>query len=496
MKTSVLTVFCDDDLLFERLQGKFKPLGYEFTRLTTYEGLLKFQAKSLPKFLILAAKDQKSETLKLLELGAAKVSSNILIIFGPGITEYDVPSLELKSAKLTFAHWMFDDEFITSFVLENDPILIPPEQLAPQHTFPVRLTDVKPETKFPFDVFLYLPANQKLLLYVRKGSSLTEEQAERLSQFNVNDIYIRRSELVSFQKFTSQNISKAIKNKALSSSEKREAVKNEVRGLLANFFSTKEFDANKNKEVLTTCKNVVKDIILETSPRPEIYERILKIVSRNQTNYNHAMNVSVFSSLFALALGLEDIDSYSIGGLLHDIGWVDIPPEILRKSYTEMSAEEKKVYEKHVVQGLEMVKNKKLAAPAAVFSILEQHHEDYGGGGYPKGLKGDQIHPAAQLVRIADDLDDLSSAGLNKRPLTPAEALMQMTEDNQKKQIYNSELLAKIFDIFLDPTQSQVSDEQIIKQAQAPLESLRGASQPTQLDLDTKRRKRFKKPLS
>ena len=109
-------------------------------------------------------------------------------------------------------------------------------------------------------------------------------------------------------------------------------------------------------------------------------------------------------------------------GLVHDIGKIGVPSEILTKPGRLTSVEYNLVRE-HVVKGYEILKDVKFPLPIA--DIIHQHHERMDGSGYPRGLKGNEILPEARVLAVADVMESMASY----RPYRPALGLDAALEE-------------------------------------------------------------------
>jgi putative nucleotidyltransferase with HDIG domain len=96
----------------------------------------------------------------------------------------------------------------------------------------------------------------------------------------------------------------------------------------------------------------------------------------------------------------------SLIGLVHDIGKISIPAEILSKP-GRLSALEYSLIQTHAQKGHEILKDVEFPLPIA--EIIYQHHEHMDGSGYPRGLKGDEILPEARIIAVADVLESMES---------------------------------------------------------------------------------------
>jgi putative two-component system response regulator len=123
----------------------------------------------------------------------------------------------------------------------------------------------------------------------------------------------------------------------------------------------------------------------------------------------HAFRVGRLSGLLALRIGLtqEHADALDIAARLHDIGKITTPPEILMKP-GRFTDDEWGVMQEHAAQGHKILSTRKDPLMAMAAQIALSHHERWDGGGYPNGLKGNDIPQIAQIAALADVFDALS----------------------------------------------------------------------------------------
>ncbi len=123
----------------------------------------------------------------------------------------------------------------------------------------------------------------------------------------------------------------------------------------------------------------------------------------------HAQNVAKLADEIAAELGLSESSRTSlyIASLLHDVGEMVLPRNIL-KSSTKLDKEQKYLIQNHPLIG-EMQLRGKIELLDEVPSIVRWHHERYDGFGYPDGLKGDEIPTTAQILNLADAVVSMQS---------------------------------------------------------------------------------------
>lgn len=154
---------------------------------------------------------------------------------------------------------------------------------------------------------------------------------------------------------------------------------------------------------------------------------------RGHDNYSyvHSLRVATFLSLFGHAMGLkgEDLLVLSSGGLLHDIGKMSIPHEVLNKP-GRLSDAEFVIMRGHV-RGSAAYIDDCPTMPRGVGLIAAQHHEKLDGSGYPMGLKGKELNELARMAAIVDVFTALTDRRCYKPPMEPAKALNIMRDEMQ-----------------------------------------------------------------
>ena len=131
----------------------------------------------------------------------------------------------------------------------------------------------------------------------------------------------------------------------------------------------------------------------------------------------HTKRVSQYALAIAKAMGLPEEDQKIIerAGILHDLGKIGIVDSILNKP-GKLDDEEWKVMKGHPQRGLDILKP--LRFLPAEKEIVLHHHERYAGGGYPEGIKGEEISMGARIMAVADTFDAMNSARPYRKPLS------------------------------------------------------------------------------
>ncbi|MCG0239868.1 MAG: diguanylate cyclase [Firmicutes bacterium] len=149
------------------------------------------------------------------------------------------------------------------------------------------------------------------------------------------------------------------------------------------------------------------------------------IDARDPYTHGHSFHVAEYAVLIARRLGLDEADVARIryAALLHDIGKLGIEDRVLRK-HGPLTPEERAIMMQHPVIGAELLE--KVGVFPELVPAVRHHHEWYNGGGYPDGLKGEEIPFDARIVAVADAFDAMTSDRPYRRALSPEEALARL----------------------------------------------------------------------
>lgn len=148
--------------------------------------------------------------------------------------------------------------------------------------------------------------------------------------------------------------------------------------------------------------------------------------------FAHCMNVALISNILATWLNLspKEIETATLCGLLHDIGKLAIPDQLIKKP-GKLTDEEYKTVKKHTIEGYNILKNQNISDHIKNAALM--HHEKCDGSGYPLGLKGDKIDAFAKIVAIADVYDAMTAARVYRGPLCPFQVIEIFEKEGLQK---------------------------------------------------------------
>lgn len=172
------------------------------------------------------------------------------------------------------------------------------------------------------------------------------------------------------------------------------------------------------------------------------------IESKDPYTLGHCERVAEYACALAREIGLEDLTMFwfRIGALLHDVGKIEVPTEILTKN-GPLTDEERRIMERHAAAGAELLRD--IEFPWDVLPMIRGHHERWDGTGYPDRLAAEDIPLTARVLCIADVFDALASDRPYRAAFSRDEALAIMQRDVGKA--FDPELFARFLKVVQRP---------------------------------------------
>ncbi|BBD09901.1 HD-GYP domain-containing protein [Desulfovibrio ferrophilus] len=181
--------------------------------------------------------------------------------------------------------------------------------------------------------------------------------------------------------------------------------------------------AKDGKVDYDAAEGLVEEMLNSVTRNHDALISLTKLKSFDEYTFTHCINVSVLSTAFGNYLGLSPQDLRDLGAaaLFHDVGKSLIPPDILNKP-GKLTDQEFTVMQKHPQRSYRLLREKK-GIPKRILRGIAEHHEKFNGNGYPRRIAGDDIHPFARIIAVADVYDALTSRRVYKPPMMPSKAL-------------------------------------------------------------------------
>lgn len=255
------------------------------------------------------------------------------------------------------------------------------------------------------DIYVFFSVH---VLLLKKGEVITEQFLKRLHLFDVPGIYI------------DDGVSSAITpgKPLIDKKLKREAV-----GSIQNVFqSIQERNNEGNKESIGTLSSIVLQMVDSLMTDSRIVVNIGDLKSYDDYTYHHSISVCMLSIATGVGLGLSKSELHRLGlsSVLHDIGKVQVPIELISKP-SRLTKEEFAIVQKHAQLGGEYIIDHNLGTNE-LYNAITSHHERVDGTGYPRGLKGTAIPLHGKIISVADVYDALTSQRPYRQPMPFSDA--------------------------------------------------------------------------
>lgn len=175
---------------------------------------------------------------------------------------------------------------------------------------------------------------------------------------------------------------------------------------------------NRQKLSLDSLLNFTLDLLHTESGYLSVFDMLHNMRQYDDMTYVHSINVALMCNVFArwLRMTEEETKIATLCGLLHDIGKVAVPEDIIKKP-GKLSESEYTIVKKHTLEGYNSLK--KQSVPETIMNAALMHHERCDGTGYPFGIKNSKIDTFAKMVAIVDVYDAMTSARVYRGPMCP-----------------------------------------------------------------------------
>jgi putative nucleotidyltransferase with HDIG domain len=202
----------------------------------------------------------------------------------------------------------------------------------------------------------------------------------------------------------------------------RETIQKSVQVLESVFSRLQHGDGISVDQVAPVISSVSKSM----DDNPTVFLSVTRLKSKDEATFLHSISVSALMILFSRHLGLDEATVQLLGtaGLLHDVGKLEIPLEILNKE-GRLDEDEMKMIRDHPEKG-HAILSRQEGMPEIVLDVCLNHHERIDGKGYPRRLSEAQVSFHARLAAICDVYDAVTSVRPYKAPWSASQALKWM----------------------------------------------------------------------
>ena len=177
--------------------------------------------------------------------------------------------------------------------------------------------------------------------------------------------------------------------------------------------------AGRNSDLdLNSLLDCINEILTSSDGYLNVFDMLHNMRQYDDLTYVHSINVALICNVFSrwLKFTEEQTRLATLCGLLHDIGKISIPENIIKKP-AKLTDNEYTVVKKHTLEGYNILRT--FDIPEAIMNAALMHHERCDGSGYPFGIRNSKIDMYAKMVAIADVYDAMTSARVYRGPMCP-----------------------------------------------------------------------------
>lgn len=270
----------------------------------------------------------------------------------------------------------------------------------------LKMKNIFPGMRLARDIHFYDIAVEKMT-EIKKNTVVTQVLIDRFKQAGIEELYIDYVP-ESFEPI--HNINEEMKRHA-------------VWGIQQIAMNLPKLPEGVLASQMEYIGQTAEQLVQELTTNPNVLINILDLKMYDDYTFHHSLSVAVISLAIGIELGLDKTTLYelALSALLHDIGKVIVPIEIINKP-ARLTNDEFEIVKMHPVHaGVHLLK--KNYVTENTFKGILYHHEKWDGTGYPNGLTGAQIPLFSRILAIADVYDALTSNRPYRTPTPPSEAI-------------------------------------------------------------------------
>lgn len=296
----------------------------------------------------------------------------------------------------------------------------------PMHCFdfiPISIATLLPSSHLGLDLYQAETETENYVLYRGSEYPLTVADLDRLRGRGIEHLFISRESQDSYKNYL-REIATATDRENISLAVRTEAVTEVVRQIIQEAFT--EDDVDQTVDAASQLGTLTADIL--TNDQFAVKD-MLKVLHHDYATFTHSANVAFYCGMLATELGYssEVVEEITAGGLLHDLGKLEIRDELLRKpgKLTELEFREIRM---HPTLGFKKLAHRDDLVEGQLM-MTYQHHERLDGKGYPVGCIEDDIHPWAKICSVVDVYEALTSNRPYRKSMPRKKALQIMERE-------------------------------------------------------------------
>lgn len=266
----------------------------------------------------------------------------------------------------------------------------------------VKTSELKPGMVLASDVYNYQDQ-----LVLSAGMVLTEKAIKKLSFYSIFFVRVEDPKALEPKKEVVQESYSSRVRHSEAFKRYKEAFEHNVE--LMKVLMEDFVEEEPTEEAVNAVVNNAIQMLEDKQSDSNVFDMLHNMREYDDQTYAHSLNVALICNVLAKWLGMSEKDQKLAFtcGILHDVGKLKIPSEVINKQ-DKLTKEEYELIKTHTIEGYNHIRN--LDIDDHIKKTVLMHHERYDGTGYPLGTKGDEIDKFARICAIADVYEATTSA--------------------------------------------------------------------------------------
>lgn len=276
-------------------------------------------------------------------------------------------------------------------------------------------------------------------LLVAEGTEINTKIKEMLSFYSVMKINVYDKEPATQVPTAAPKINTETYSERIKSSAQFSEFKKTLGANVKHFKDDITSFVNKTGDVdLKSMKKEPYEVLSKSDTTISVFDMLHNIEDFDDSTYSHSLNVALISNVIGHWIGYteEDLEVLTLAALLHDIGKLMVPENILKKP-GKLTEEEFQLVKLHPIMGYDLIKDEDI--DIRIKEVILKHHERCDGSGYPSLLKDKEIPEFAKIIAIADIYDAMTSKRTYRDALCPFEVIRLFEDEGFQK--YDTRIL-------------------------------------------------------
>lgn len=296
---------------------------------------------------------------------------------------------------------------------------------------PIYRTSLVTNTVMEFDV--YARFGNRYVLFRAKDLVYTGEIPEDIARELQDILFIKSDEKQQYVEYLEKNLQTIVEDPEVEDDAKATVLVETSKNVVSSLFQNPE--VGQSIQRASSVVELTVDFVLHGAGT---VQNLLALCSHDYHTYSHCVNVSVYTIALARQLNRPGarLREIGLGAIVHDVGKIRIDKSIINKEGPLDYAEFEEI-KKHPTYSHEILTEEGLPEP--ITAPGHEHHERVAGGGYPRGIRGDEMHLNSKICAVCDTFDALTTHRPYRKAFTSYDALRIM--NNEMRGSFDPEIL-------------------------------------------------------